>query len=232
MVRPLDTSAAKTTCQRLTRLVAIAAIALGSPQAVNASSLFGNVTADLFAPAVELSSVVDVDDVNAASRARVLESEDGPEAPEALETMTTVAEEPLVLGSIQVPSVSQREPVQTSLRPSLGTSIDVSDLRNPTRRRPPALLPLYVTFAALQMLDAHSTTTALKNGAVEENPVVAALAGHTGVLYATKIAATAATVYVGEKLWRKNRFAAIMTMVAINSAYAVVVHRNYGIANR
>ncbi|MCH7750325.1 MAG: hypothetical protein IH939_19775 [Acidobacteria bacterium] len=229
MVRPLDTSAAKTTCQRLTRLVAIAAIALGSPQTVTASSLFGNVTADLFAPAVKLPSVVDVDDVNAASRARVLESEDGPEAPEA---MPTVAEEPLVLGSIQIPSVSQREPVQTSLRPPTGTSIDVSDLRNPTRRRPPALLPLYVTFAALQMLDAHSTTTALKNGAVEENPVVAALAGHTGVLYATKIAATAATVYIGEKLWRKNRFAAIMTMVAINSAYAVVVHRNYGIANR
>ena len=62
-------------------------------------------------------------------------------------------------------------------------------------------------------------------------PAVAAFASHTGALYATKIAATAATVYLGEKLWRKNRFAAIMTMVAVNSAYAFVVRRNYGIAN-
>ena len=227
MVRPLDTRAAHIACHILTRLVAIAVIAMGSPQTVNAGSLFGNVPADLFTPAVQLPSVVDVvdaDDAIEASSARVLEPEDGVEA------LMIVADEPQLLSP--TPSLSQPQPVQPSQQPRIDARIDLSDLRNPTLSRPPVLLPLYVTFAALQMLDAHSTTTGLKNGVVEGNPVMAPFASHTGALYATKIAATAATVYIGEKLWRKNRVAAIVMMVVVNSAYAVVVHRNYGIANR
>lgn len=228
MGRLFDTSATNTTCQILTSLVAIAAIAIGSPQTASADSLLfrsvGNVTAGLFAPTVKLTSVVDVDDSKKESIQSVLESEDGPEP------MTTVPEAPQLLS--QIASLSQPQPVQTSPQPRIDTSNEVPDLRNRTLRRPPALLPLYVTYGALQLLDAHTTTKALQTGAVEANPVVAPFAGNTGALYATKIAATAATVYVGEKLWRRKRFAAVMTMIAVNSAYAVVVHHNYGIANR
>ena len=226
MIRPLDTSAANTTCQILKSLVAIAVIAIGSSQTVNAGALFGNVTSDLFEPAVTPTSVlhVNANDPNVASIEPVLEPEEVPEA------MTTVPEEPPLPGPI--PSRSRSQLVQTSRQPRIDTRIDVSDLRNRPLRRPPALLPLYITFATLQMLDAHSTTKALQNGGVEANPVVASFAGNTGALYATKIATVAATVFIGEKLWRKNRFGAIMTMMAINSAYAVVVRHNYGIASR
>ena len=225
MSRLLDTSATNTTCQTLKNLVAIAAIAIGTAQTVNAGALFGNVTADLFEPTVAPTSIADVnaDHSNEASIERVLEPEGGPEA------MTTVSEEP----QIQDPTRARsRQPVRASRQPRIDTRIDVSNMRNRTLGRPPALLPLYITFATLQMLDAHSTTKALQNGGVEVNPVVASFVGNTGALYATKIASVAATVLIGEKLWRKSRFGAIMTMMAMNSAYAVVVRHNYGIASR
>jgi hypothetical protein len=146
------------------------------------------------------------------------------------EPMTTGPEELQLLSPI--PSLTQFQPEQMSLQPRRDTGIEASDLRNSTRRRPPALVPLYVTFAALQILDAHSTTRGLKNGAVEANPIMAPLAGNTAALHATKIAAAGAILYATEKIWRKNRLAAIMTMVAVNSGLAVVVHRNYGVASR
>src|SRR5438552_19114659 len=42
-------------------------------------------------------------------------------------------------------------------------------------RRPPALIPLYASFIALEALDVHSTSRALSNGAVEANPAMSAL---------------------------------------------------------
>ena len=228
MGRPLDTSARNTTCQFLKSSLAIAAIAMGFPQTVNAGSLFGNVTADLFAPAETLTSVVvddvDIDDSEKPSGPTGLEAEDGPEA------MTRAAQESQFLNP--TPSRFQPGPAQTSPQPQTTTRIDLSDLRGRAPGRPAMLLPLYITFATLQMLDAHSTSTALQNGAIEVNPLMATIAGNTGALYATKIATAAATVFIGEQLWRKNRLAAIVTMLAVNSAYAMVVHHNYGVANR
>ena len=217
MSRQLDVSATNTPCQILKSLFAIAAIAVGSAQTVHAGALFGNVTADLFEPAVTLTSADDVnagENPNAASTERALE-------PDGAETAT---DEPRLQSRTQ--TLSRPQPSQTSRR-RRSTRIDASALR-----RPPALLPLYITFATLQMLDAHSTTQALKNGGVEANPFVSGLAGNTGALYAAKIATTAATVLIGEKLWRKSRFGAIVTMLAVNSAYAVVVRHNYGIAGQ
>jgi hypothetical protein len=226
--RPLHARAANTACQLLKSLVAIAAIAMGSPLTVNAeSSLFGfsdNLSADLFAPAVKLTSGVDVDDSHQAAIESVLEIEDGSEP------MTTGLEELRLLSPI--PPLSQFQPGQMSLQARRDTRIEGSGLRKPARSRPPVLVPLYVTFTALQILDAHSTTRGLKNGAVEANPVMAPSAGNTATLLVTKAAAAGAVLYLTEKIWRKNRFAAILTMVAVNSGLAVVVQRNYGIASR
>jgi len=94
------------------------------------------------------------------------------------------------------------------------------------------MLPLYASFAVLQMLDAHSTTRALQHGGLEANPLMASIVGNTGAFYATKLATTTATIYIAERLWRKNRVAAILTMVAVNSAYAMVVRHNYGVAGQ
>src|SRR5262245_44290477 len=45
--------------------------------------------------------------------------------------------------------------------------------------RPHALLPMYVSFGVLQLIDAHSTTRALKSGAaVESNPLMKDVVGN------------------------------------------------------
>jgi hypothetical protein len=224
--RQLDTSVRHAPRHLLQSLVTIAAIAMGSAETATAGTLFGNVTADLFAPAVSLASVLDGDanDPNEASIARVPRSEKGSGA------KPTVPVDPQLQS--RTPSRAQLQRAQTSQQPRIDTRINLSDLRNRSCRRPRAVLPLYATFAALQILDAHSTTRALKNGGIEANPVISSFAGNTGALYATKLATTAATIYAVEKLWPKNRVAAILTMVAINSAYTFVVRHNYGVAGR
>src|SRR5688500_16620429 len=87
-------------------------------------------------------------------------------------------------------------------------------------RRPPSLIPLYVSFGALQVLDPHSTSRALDRGAVEANPVMKPFAGNGAGLLAVKAAGTAGVIYVSEKMWKKNKVAAVIFMVASNSAMA------------
>ncbi|HXW04272.1 MAG TPA: DUF5658 family protein [Vicinamibacterales bacterium] len=99
----------------------------------------------------------------------------------------------------------------------------------PRRRdaRPAALLPLYVSFGALQALDAHSTSRALSNGAVEANPAMRPFTGSTAGMLAVKAAATTGIIYASERMWKRNRTAAVVFMVAANSAMIWVVQHNY-----
>jgi hypothetical protein len=97
-------------------------------------------------------------------------------------------------------------------------------------RRPAALLPLYVSFAALQLADVHSTSRALDNGAVEANPLMKGFAGNKASLIAVKAAGGAVAIYASERMWKTNKTAAIAFMIATNSAMAWVVHHNYGVA--
>lgn len=97
----------------------------------------------------------------------------------------------------------------------------------PATRRPGALVPLYVSFGTLQVLDAHSTSRALKNGAVEANPALRGIAGNQVALLAVKAAGTSCLFFASEKIWKKNKAAAIVLMVASNAAMAWVVQRNY-----
>ena len=101
-----------------------------------------------------------------------------------------------------------------------------------TERPRGVLLPLYVSFAALQALDAHSTLRALDNGAAEANPLMAGLAGTPAALVAVKAGVAASTIYLVEKVRVKSRGAAIALMVALNSAYAAIVAHNYRTTRR
>lgn len=96
-----------------------------------------------------------------------------------------------------------------------------------TPRRPAPLVPLYLSFAGLQSLDAITTLRALDNGHQERNPVVGWLAQHPGALVAAKAGVAAGTVYLSERLWKKNRTAAVVLMVALNGAYAAIVANNH-----
>ena len=69
-----------------------------------------------------------------------------------------------------------------------------------------ALLPmLYLSLAALNAYDAHSTTTGLSRGAVEANPTMRGVVGSPVALLAVKGVATAGTVLVAEHLWKNHR---------------------------
>jgi hypothetical protein len=92
------------------------------------------------------------------------------------------------------------------------------------------LLPLYVSFATLQMLDVHSTTRALSRGGVEANPVMRGVADKPAALFAVKAGVTASTIFLAEKIRPKSRVAAIVVMAALNSTYATVVAHNYRVA--
>jgi hypothetical protein len=94
-------------------------------------------------------------------------------------------------------------------------------------KRPAALVPLYVGFTALQVLDAHSTMTAVTTGANEVNPMMRDAAGNPTTMLALKAAATTGVVILSEKLWRHNRAAAVLTMIGLDSAYAVIAAHNY-----
>jgi hypothetical protein len=94
-------------------------------------------------------------------------------------------------------------------------------------RRPAALPALYISFATLQALDVHSTLTAVDGGRIEANPAMKGLVGQPAAFVAAKIAATAATFYISERLWRRHRVGAVVLMVAVNGAYAAIVATNY-----
>jgi hypothetical protein len=122
----------------------------------------------------------------------------------------------------------QLEPVRTDLQPEAPRAFAA---RVPPRR-PRSLVPLYITFGTLQALDAHSTLRGISSGQREANPVVNGLAGRPGAVVAIKAATAATTILVTEQIWKRNRLAAVATMVAVNSAYAVIAAHNYRMASR
>jgi hypothetical protein len=107
------------------------------------------------------------------------------------------------------------------------------DAAAPHRADGPGLLvPLYVSFATLQALDLHSTFYAIHRGASEANPVMASLVEHPVAFAALKAGTAAGIIFMTDRLRRHSRVGAIVMMAAFNSAYAVVVARNYRLGNR
>ena len=98
--------------------------------------------------------------------------------------------------------------------------------RVPALNRPLALPALYASFAVLQMLDARSTLGAVGAGGRELNPVLRTTASNAPLMYSVKAGVTVGTIYLSERLWKKNRTASIIMMVAINGAYVAIVSHN------
>ena len=92
--------------------------------------------------------------------------------------------------------------------------------------RPAALTALYASLGAMQALDVYSTSAALKAGAHEANPLLARFAGNTGAMLGLKAATTASTIFFAERMWKKNRTAAVVLMAIINGATAAVAAHN------
>lgn len=97
-------------------------------------------------------------------------------------------------------------------------------------RRPVVLPALYATSALLQALDAHSTMKALSLGAHEANPLMKGAAGNRGTLIAVKAGVAGASIYLCEKMWKRNPVGAIAMMAVMNGVNAAVVAHNYKVA--
>jgi hypothetical protein len=95
--------------------------------------------------------------------------------------------------------------------------------------RPKALVGLYASLGVVQMLDLVSTKSALKNGAVELN---GSMRGSVGKQLGMKAAMTVGTIALTERLWKKNKMAAILTAAAANSALAMISANNFRNAQR
>lgn len=96
----------------------------------------------------------------------------------------------------------------------------------PPAKRPMILPALYASLGAVQAWDVYSTSAALKAGAIERNPLVAPVVGNSGGMIALKLATAGTTVFFAERLWKKNRVAAIVMMAGINGATAAIAMRN------
>jgi hypothetical protein len=90
-----------------------------------------------------------------------------------------------------------------------------------------ALPSMYAGLVTLQALDTHSTFRALDSGHVESNPLMRWSTQHPLALVSMKASATAATIYVAEKIRKKHPKRALAFITAVNAAYALVVFHNY-----
>jgi hypothetical protein len=108
------------------------------------------------------------------------------------------------------------------------------DMAGPREERTSGLAALrrsmYVSFAALQIMDAVSTRQALNNGAREANPALGAVAKNSAAMFAVKAGTAAATTFFAEKLAKKHPRRAAIVMAVLNVGYAAVVMHNYRVA--
>jgi hypothetical protein len=123
-------------------------------------------------------------------------------------------------------------PVLLAAPPIVAAAPPILTAAETASRRPATLVPLYVSFAALQGLDVHSTLRASRFGGREANPVVDSMLGSPAAFVAAKAGTTAGIYFVSERLWKRHRAAAVLTMIALNSTYAAIVARNYAIEAR
>ena len=100
------------------------------------------------------------------------------------------------------------------------------------RTSTPLLKSMYATTAVMQALDLHSTLRAFKAGAVEANPLMAGITKNRIAFVATKAAVAASTMIAARQIAKRSKVGAVITMVAINSAYAMIVNHNYKLARR
>lgn len=92
--------------------------------------------------------------------------------------------------------------------------------------RPRALPVLYVTLGVVQAADLYTTAAGLKRGAAEANPLIVQASGNRSAMLAVKIASSAGTIAFAERVWKKNRAAAVALMIGVNGATAAIAAHN------
>ncbi len=99
----------------------------------------------------------------------------------------------------------------------------------PFAKRPAALPALYISLAITEALDAYTTRQGLSAGAREANPL---MQGGSAGLWTLKAVGTVVPIVLAERMWKKNKAGAIVTMVLANSVMATVAANNARVVNR
>ena len=123
---------------------------------------------------------------------------------------------------------------------SLGTAARLAELDAKSFPVPPAPRPrgsallksMYASSALLHALDVHSTMLALDRGGIEANPLMAGVTKNKAAFIATKAAVATGTILAARNLSRRNKVAAVLTLAAMNTAYAMIVQHNYKVARQ
>jgi hypothetical protein len=105
---------------------------------------------------------------------------------------------------------------------TMGETVETAAQADFDLGRPPLLVPMYVSLVGLQGADAALTVKGINLGLRERNPLMRGGVGMT----ITKVLGTATVILVTEKMWRRNRLAAIATIVAANAVSGAVVWHN------
>jgi hypothetical protein len=132
----------------------------------------------------------------------------------------------LLTDAVVEPSTTIAEAAQSRPVDPISASRTDRDFSAPWRHS------LYVSFAALQIMDGLSTRQALSNNATEANPMMGGIAKNSAALFAVKAGTAAATTFFAERVARKNPKAATIMMAVLNSAYVAIVAHNYRVARR
>ena len=90
------------------------------------------------------------------------------------------------------------------------------------------LVALCISHGALQLLDTYSTLRALRSGGAHEaNPFLQPIVAHPAALIAVKAGAGGGLIYEMIRFRKYHPVAAILTIGAINGAYAYIVQHNF-----
>jgi len=95
-------------------------------------------------------------------------------------------------------------------------------------RRPSSLIPMYGSLAVLQGLDMHSTMKGISSSQGREaNPIMQPVVENGAALLAVKASVTVGVIWASEKMWKKHRKAAVVSVFVVNALMAGVVANNY-----
>jgi hypothetical protein len=133
-------------------------------------------------------------------------------------------------------------PASTMVAAAMKAMADAAETPQLPRPRPlsPAPLPrstvllgtLYASTAIMQALDVHSTFKGLERGASEANPIMGGLVKNRPLFIVTKSLVGAGTIMAARQVAKKNKIAAVATLIGLNAMYGYVVNHNYALARR
>ena len=91
---------------------------------------------------------------------------------------------------------------------------------------------LYTTTIVAQVYDVDSTLKSLRRGGVEMNPLMSLASSNQKAFLAIKTGGLAATILTAHHIGKRHKVGAVLTLVALNAAYYLIIQNNYAIARR